>query len=236
MPPTAAFVLVHSPLVGSSTWSLVANQLRDQQIDTVVPTLVDSDVVQFPYWQQHANSVVHELASLPADRPLILVGHSGAGPLLPAIRQVLAQPVLAYLFVDAGVPQDGASRLELLATESVPIATQLQQELEAGARFPAWTDADLRTVIPDAIQRRQLLLELRPRALPFFTEPIPVFHGWPDARCAYLQFTSSYDSYTMQAHHAGWPVFTIEAGHFHMLVAPEVVANLLVEAAQTLIQ
>jgi hypothetical protein len=215
---------------------LVANRLRDLQIDTIVPTLTDSDVVPSPYWHQHVHSVAHDLASFPTDRPLILVGHSGAGPLLPAIRQVLAQAVVAYLFVDAGLPLDGASRLDLLATESVPLATQLRQQLEAGERFPAWTDTDLRTVIPNTTQRRQILAELRPRALPFFTEHIPVFPGWPDARCAYLQFTSSYDSYVRQARHANWPVYTIEANHFHMLVAPEVVANLLVEAAETITQ
>lgn len=38
----------------------------------------------------------------------------------------------------------------------------------------------------------------------------------------------------MQARLAKWPVFTIEADHFHMLVAPEVVANLLVAAAHSI--
>ncbi len=234
MPTNAAFVLVHSPLVGSSTWSLVANELRKQHIDAVVPILIDSEFDKHPYWQQHVASVAHELASFPTDRPLILVGHSGAGPLLPTIRQVLSHPVAAYIFVDAGLPHDGASRLDLLATEASTLATQLRQHLEAGERFPEWTDAQLRTVIPDPNHRCQLLAELRPRALPFFIEPIPVFHGWPDAACAYIQFSSSYDSYATQARQAKWPVYTIEADHFHMLVAPEVVANLLVEAAQNI--
>ena len=33
---------------------------------------------------------------------MILAGHSGAGPLLPAIRQATGRAIAGYLFVDAG--------------------------------------------------------------------------------------------------------------------------------------
>ncbi len=228
------FVLIHSPLVGPTSWWPVADQLRAQQIAAVVPSLRDEERDQRPYWQQHARSVAHELAAIPADQPLMLVGHSGAGPLLPAIRQLLPQPIAGYIFVDAGLPLAGASRLDLLATESSTFATELRQHLEAGAAFPTWSDADLHSVIPNPHHRRQLLAELRPRGLPFFAEPIPVFDGWPDAPCAYIHLSATYDGYAMQAHLAKWPVYTIEADHFHMLVAPEVIANLLVAAAHSI--
>ncbi len=228
------FVLVHSPLVGPSTWSLVADQLRAQQIDAVVPNLFDSELDQRPYWQQHAGSVAHVLGAFPHDRTLILVGHSGAGPLLPAIRQLLPQTVAGYIFVDAGLPLAGASRLDLLTSESSTFATDLRQHLEAGERFPTWADAELRSVIPNRHHHHQLLAELRPRALPFFAEPIPVFGGWPDAPCAYIQFSAAYDAYAIQARQAKWSVYTIEADHFHMLVAPVVVANLLEAVAHSI--
>ncbi|MGH3924022.1 MAG: hypothetical protein ACRDTT_14325, partial [Pseudonocardiaceae bacterium] len=37
----------------------------------------------------------------------VLVGHSGAGPLLPAIAA--ATPTVGVIYVDAGLPQPGAS-------------------------------------------------------------------------------------------------------------------------------
>jgi hypothetical protein len=50
---------------------------------------------------------------------VVLVGHSGAGPLLPVIHRGLVQPVVACLFVDASLPHPGQSTLDELAV-SVP--------------------------------------------------------------------------------------------------------------------
>jgi hypothetical protein len=47
----------------------------------------------------------------PQERPLVLVGHRGAGALLPAIRQESGRPVAAHLFVDADIPQESQSGL-----------------------------------------------------------------------------------------------------------------------------
>ena len=44
-------VLVHSPLVGPFTWSLVAQQLQAGGFDVLVPTLTDSGETPPPYWQ-----------------------------------------------------------------------------------------------------------------------------------------------------------------------------------------
>lgn len=230
----AAFVLIHSPLVGAWTWSLVADGLHTRHIEAFVPALTDSASDPRPYWQQHAQSVARELAFLPADRSLILVGHSGAGPLLPAIRQRLPQPVSAYIFVDAGLPHNGASRLDLLATESPTLANHVHQHLEAGGRFPEWTDEQLRRIIPNPHQRQHLLAELQPRSLPFFTEPIPVWAAWPDAPCAYMQFSPSYAASRRFAQQASWLIRTVDAEHFHMLVEPTIVAALLIEIVQTI--
>jgi len=226
-----AFVLIHSPLVGPFTWSLVADALHAHQIEALVPSLIDSESDARPYWQQYASAVARELASVPAHCSLILVGHSGAGPLLPAIRQFVPHRVAAYFFVDAGLPRHGASRLELLATESSALATHVRHHLELGGRFPEWTDDQLCTIIPNPQDRKQLLAELQPRALPFFTEPIPVFEGWPDAPCVYIQFSASYDSSLQFALQKGWLIHILKGDHFHMLVEPEIVTQVLIEAA-----
>src|SRR5262245_28425737 len=92
------FVLIHSPLVGPFTWALVANQLQQQGLGVLTPPLHDSPDSKEPYWKQHADSVVHALADLPKGIPVTLVGHSGAGPLLPVIRAAIPNPVHAYVF------------------------------------------------------------------------------------------------------------------------------------------
>jgi hypothetical protein len=226
------FVLIHSPLVGPTTWEPVAVALRERGQEVVVPALWDNDTPEPPYWQQHAEAVARALGVVPAERPVVLAGHSGAGPLLPAIGVELAQPTAAYLFVDAGIPMLSTSRLELMEWEASDWAAQFEQALRAGTLFPTWTDADLAEIVPDAGRRQALLDELHPRGLAFFTEPIPTPIVWPGPPCAYLQFSAAYDVPAGWAREAGWPFRHLEAGHFHMLVDPEAVATAMLELVE----
>jgi hypothetical protein len=73
-------------------------------VDSVlVPKLTDRDDSSLPYWDQHTEAVKQALADVPQERRVVLVGHSGAGPLLPAIHRAIAQSVAACLFVDASL-------------------------------------------------------------------------------------------------------------------------------------
>ena len=227
------FVLIHSPLVGPLTWSLVADEMRQRGLDVLVPHLEDFPDLNKPFWKQHAESVSRALSHISHETSLTLVAHSGAGPLLPAIRQSVVHPVKAYMFVDAGIPRDGANRLELLKSEDPEWAEAFQQELARGERFPTWSFDDLQEVLPDESLRSQMVAELHPRGLDFFSERIPVFDGWPDAPCVYIQVSSSYDKPAAQAREAGWPVHQLEAGHFHMLVDAGAITDLIVGAVTT---
>jgi len=230
----AILVLVHSPLVGPGSWLPVAQSLEQQDVSVLVPRLKDDDPIMLPYWWQHAEAVARELTVLPSDCPLILVGHSGAGPLLPAIRERLPHSVAGYIFVDAGLPQDGMSRLAEIEESMPDDAAGFREHLEAGGRFPIWTAVDLLEIIPDVQVCRELLAELSPRPLSFFTEPISVFAGWPDAPCAYIKLSEGYERAAEMAQQAGWAFSEIDAGHFHMLVDPVKVAGLLMAHAESM--
>lgn len=228
------YVLIHSPLVGGLTWTLVADQMRQQELDVVIPLLLDSPDSTEPFWKQHAESVSRALAHIPKSTSITLVAHSGAGPLLPAIQQYLPNPVNAYVFVDAGIPRDGSTRLDLMKWEDSEWAEQFQEELQRGERFPNWDMEDLRDVIPDEPLREQMVAEIRPRGYSFFTEPIQVFSGWPDAPCIYIRFSAPYETPAAQARQAGWRTYELEAGHFHMLVDPVNVMEMIVRAVNKL--
>ncbi len=225
----ALVVLVHSPLVGPLTWAPVATELCRLGVEVIVPSLTDRDGDGLPFWRQHAEAVAQALAPVPDGRPLVLAGHSGAGPLLPAIAEASRHPVAAYLFVDAGLPEDGQSRLDLMAAEDPEFAGQLREHLAAGGRFPTWSEDDLREAIPDAGLRRDVVAGLHPRSQAFFAEPLPVFPGWPDAPCGYLRLSSAYLVPAQRAMDAGWAYRDIEAGHFHLLVDPGGVGRALME-------
>ena len=223
------YVLIHSPLVGALTWSLVADQMQQRGLDVIVPTLKDSPDSTEPFWKQHADSVSKALMGIPNDQPVILVAHSGAGPLLPVISESIPNPAQAYVFVDAGIPRNGATRLDLMKSEDPEWAAQFQAELENGSRYPTWNIEDLQEILPDESLRKQMVAEIQPRGLDFFSEPIPVFAGWPDALCVYIQFSEPYERSAVQAHQSGWPTHRLDAGHFHMLVDPQGVAEMIIK-------
>jgi pimeloyl-ACP methyl ester carboxylesterase len=228
-------VLAHSPLVGPFTWSLVARHLQAVVgCDALAPTLSDSGQTPPAYWQQHAASLQRALAPIPHERPVALVGHSGAGPLLPALARAAGHPVTAYLFVDAGLPHPGKSQLGAMEASVPAFARALRQQLVAGERYPNWSDEDLREDLPDALARQRMLAEMQPRPLDFFEEVMPDVPEWPDAPCGYLLLSQGYGPVLEQAQAAGWPSRTIHAGHFHLLVDPAAVAAALVELLEQL--
>lgn len=125
-------LLIHSPLVGSATWEPVARRLRIRRWRVIVPRLVDTDGENLPYWDRHARSVAEAIEHKAFHSTVVLVGHSGAGPLLPCIAEAIDRSVVGMVFVDAGIPKNGASRLDLLAKESgVEVADKLCAFFEA---------------------------------------------------------------------------------------------------------
>lgn len=224
MPPVV--VLIHSPLVGPFTWMPLADILRRKGITVVVPALYSTPANETPYWAQHAEAVARSLQEESPERPILLVGHSGAGPLLPAVRQALMRPAAGYLFVDAGWPVDGKSRLDLFEDDGA--AAEFRKRAPYGF-LPTWTDAELAPIIPDDDIRRRFVRDLRLLPLAVYEEPLPVFPGWPDAPCGYLRFgeNPAYDAAFEQARRAGCPWLRLEGAHFHMLVDPAEVAGAL---------
>jgi hypothetical protein len=187
MATAATWVLVHSPLLGPVTWSELAPALESHDLPVLIAALDDGDPEQ-PHWQQHSSSVARQVDDAGMRDPLLLVGHSGAGALVPSIAEACSAEVMGYVFVDAGIPRDGESRLEAISRETPEFAEQLRGHFLGGGRFPEWT-VEMLSDIPSLQLRERVIADVRPRALDFFDEPIPVFAEWPDSPGAYLRFT-----------------------------------------------
>ena len=115
----ARLLLVHSPLVGSATWDLVAADLAGRGCEVDVPDLTGTVTAGPPYCSRQAEVIARSASGQPA----ILVGHSGAGPLLAAAGAILGQ-VRGYVFVDAGLPNPGQNWMETAPPE---LAAQLRE-------------------------------------------------------------------------------------------------------------
>jgi hypothetical protein len=208
---------------------MVAEQLQQRKFDVLVPKLTDREDSKLPYWEQHTEAVKQTLADVPAERRVVLVGHSGAGPLLPAIHRAIAQPVAACLFVDAGLPHPGLSRFDDLAINVRELAQKLRPFLVSGGSYPNWGAEELCEILPDTCIRERFLAELHPRHLRFFEEKMPDAVRSSDPPCGYVLLSEAYLGQLEQAEKAGWPSRRFHAGHFHMLVDPAAVTTGMVE-------
>jgi hypothetical protein len=219
----AAFVLVHSPLVGPYTWAPVADLLRERGHAAAVPVLSGCEA---PYWRNHVQRIVEAARGLDA-APLTLVAHSGAGPLLPLAADALNGRAHICIYADAMLPTGGASRMDTLPPT---FANELQESVRDGlvpAWGESWPESLWRQLIPRDARRRIFRTELQPTPLAISTEAIP--EARTTARSAYLQFSDSYADEAAAARAPGWPVRHLAGGHLHMLADPEAVVEALLE-------
>jgi hypothetical protein len=235
----AAFVLIHGPICGPDTWWPVAEALGAGGTETVVPVLEASGTA--PFWRSHTRSIVHSIAQeVPPGVPLVLVAHDGAGQLLGVLGLVLRDVgyrVASYILADAGLPPENESRLDQFEMMAPDFAAELREHLDAGGSFPNWTDASLRSLIPDTERRHRLLAGVRPPPYAFWEEMIPRAAGWPEAPVGVLLFSRSYEGTARAARERGWPLRRLSANnHFLCLTDENAVAEELIVLGDDLIR
>lgn len=218
---TSAFLLVHSPLVGPSTWTPTANALRARGYAVVVPDLTgvaDAPPSRWAWFAREAADAAGDLGD-----PVWVVGHSGAGAALPAIGAHLGPRLGGLAFIDAVVPpthgaHETPARQHELLDQRTTDATLLRW-------FEWWDEEVTRELVPDPDQWRALLDEMPrlPRAL--YDEPVEVPAGWSEGRCVYLQLSAPYTPQRGEAEHRGWACGSLDADHLAITTRPELVVD-----------
>jgi hypothetical protein len=195
-----------------------------------VPHLTNDAQSSMSYLDQHRHSILSAYEGLVGRGAAILVGHSGAGRLLPYAGAALPK-LDGYIFVDSDLPRDNASGLDHFAKKDAKIFRQSARK--GYIPLPFWPDEVLERVLPDEDVRHRFKSELQPMPLRVYKEPVPVPRHWPDAPCAYLRFASSvaYESASKAARKNGWPYAELQGYHFQMLVDPAGVAGTLASLA-----
>ena len=215
----AAYVFVHSLLLGPLTWAPVADRLAG----SVVPSLVEVADGEPPFWPDVARRVRDAVDRLPPGQPIVLVAHSNAGPLLPVVGAAVRRPVAGYVFADARLPAvvgptptSSPARLDLLR----PTAT--------GGRLPPWTtwwdEHEVAQLLPDPSTRAAITAEQTRLPLSYYEQLIPVPPGWDARPCGFLLFSPAYEEMARDARERGWEVDRIPGGHLHQVVDPDTVA------------
>jgi hypothetical protein len=213
------FVLVHSPVVGPSTWHWVAEALVARGHTVQVPS-VSQDVTR-QGWQAFADAMA---AQADWEGQTVLVGHSGAGPLLPQIRARARCEPGPLVFVDAGLPP-AAGEAELMPAE---LMTELRAMAIDGI-LPQWSDwfgpAVMNDLIPDRSKRAVVAGELPRLPVSFFEVPVPALAGWASGGCGYIQFSEPYADEAEAAASLGWPVMRSSGAHLDIVTRPAEVAD-----------
>jgi hypothetical protein len=224
--PTLLFV--HSPLVGPSTWTATADILRRNAFRCVVPDLTDVVSAGPPFYPKLAAAAARPVND---GGSVVLIGHSAAGALLPAIADVVPGPVRA-VFVDAMLPHPGLSWFD---TAPAPLREQLLGMADGGL-LPPWHEwfpaGVIEELLPDPSRRREFCAEIPRLPVAYFEEPAPETRRL-GRRWAFLRFSEAYDSTADEAERLGWWVARRDWDHLRMLTAPDGVADLLSQAIST---
>jgi Alpha/beta hydrolase family len=226
-------VLIHSPLVGPGTWEPVAEELRRHRRKTVVASLTGVADAPAPQWR-HCVAAVRAAAEDIGGR-FVLVGHSGAGPLMPAMADAIRGEVAASIFVDAMLPP-ASGHARLLPAE---LLSQLRALASDGV-LPPWSawfgESAMRELVPEDDLRAALEREMPRLPLAYFEAQVPVPAGWRQRPCAYLLLSrDSYGQPAAEARSCGWPTAELAGAHHLSLVTdPSRVAEQLLALEQQL--
>jgi pimeloyl-ACP methyl ester carboxylesterase len=229
----SAFVLVHSPLVGPTSWLPVARELERRGRLAVVPSLRGVAAAPEPQWRHVADAV--RIATGNLDQRIILVGHSGAGLLLPVIADASDNEVAALVFVDSFLPPPAGG----LPLGSPAFMDQLRAMATAGV-LPPWSqwfgpDA-MRELVPDERLRADLEAEMPRLPLSYFEATVPLPEDWSIRPCGYLLLSATvYAASAAEARARGWPVTEIpDVQHLATATDPIPVTDGLIDMADSL--
>ncbi|MDF5751542.1 alpha/beta fold hydrolase [Spongiactinospora sp. TRM90649] len=230
MPSTPSPVLLHSPLVGPLTWEATAMCLREAGHAAVTPSLLGALEDGPPYYPAFARAVADDYPG-DEDGPVVLIAHSGAGALLPAVAAALGGAVRAAVFVDAVLPAPGA---DWFSTAPEHLRGHLTALVHDG-RLPPWHEwfppGTVAALLPDTALRDRFIAELPRLPVAYLREPAPPEDpSWGRVRPAYIRLSAAYDSEADEAARLGWPVLRADADHLAMLTRPETVATLIAQA------
>lgn len=212
-------MLVHSPYLGPASWRPTEVELSAAGYRVQVPDLRAS-VRHEPC---AASFVAATRAALDRVRgDVVLVGHSRAGPLLPAVAHD-RPPLTAVLYVDATLPHPGSSWSE----QAPPERVAAMRRLGASGRLPRWSDwwdpSAFEDLVPDAASRRTVIDDMPRVPAGFLDERMPDVEWRGPA--GYLQLSEAYAAFADTARGLGWPVETCALDHLAIVTAPAQVAS-----------
>lgn len=230
--PAITAVLVHSPFLGPASLRPLADELASLGHPAVLLDLRPS-VVAPPVHQVLLGAFADAMSEELLEGPVVLIGHSGAGPLLPAFADSLEEAVTGLVYVDAGLPTPGRSW-----RDTVPASTYAElRALSREGQLPRWhrwfTPNPLETLVPDPALRAEMADEAPEVPIAFLKEERPEV-AWTGAS-GYVQLSAAYEADATEAESQGWPVRRLDTHHLAPATDPAPVARAVLEVLTNLL-
>jgi pimeloyl-ACP methyl ester carboxylesterase len=239
---STTFVLVHGAWQSIGTWDLLAPLLEKHGHKVITPVLSGLGTDQSRLspgitLQQHVADVSRELSKSP--KQVTLVGHSYAGMIISGVVEANPAQVERLVFLDAFIPEDGQSALDLLPPEIGAHFRGVAREHGDGWRLPGGENQlDLWGLKPgearDFVRARLCDFSLR-----CFEEPLRLTAnrkaGTPATyvSCVAEGYPAKpfFEPFARKARASGWVVAEVKTGHDCHVERPDEVADILLSAA-----
>ncbi len=226
------FALLHSPLMGPSTWTPVAIELARCGIEAMQPEIPKLSEMTAPLYMGLGEAVARQFLG---QGPVVLVVHSGAGGLASSVVAAAAGgQIKAVLYVDAILPHPGRTWFE---TASALLGANLKAQVVDGM-IPAWDQwfpsGTLEGLMPEAALRAAVVSELMPTPLAWFEEAAPQIDLPPDVGSGFLRLSRAYEGEADEAGRLGWPTLRCDLQHLAMITHPREVTEAMLELMRLL--
>jgi pimeloyl-ACP methyl ester carboxylesterase len=243
----ATFVLVHPAWFGGWCWKKVSPLLQARGHAVHTPTLTGlGERVHLARPEVGLDTHVDDVVNLLTYEDLhdvVLAGNSSGGLVITGVADRAPERIGHLVYLDAFVPEDGQSMLDIIPPERRPVMEKLVQTEGHGWLLPRFAPAPWETFareswrITDEADLRWMLPRLAPTPFGHFRDPVrrrnpqaetaPRTYircvGWPNA---------SFDRYAEAARRgAGWRYRELAASHIAYITQPRDVAEVLLEAA-----
>jgi pimeloyl-ACP methyl ester carboxylesterase len=210
----------------------VAEELRASGWTAALPDITGWSASAAATWQAWVTEACREILRL-GGAPAVLVGHSGAGPLLPALAAKLTGRVAGLIFVDADLPPPAGP----MALAPPELLAKLRG-LAKGGRLPPWSEwwgtRAMEKLVPDRLRRQVIESELPRLPSAYFEAEVVVPAGWTSIPTGYMLLSPAYAEMERLARRRGLPTTEVRAGHLGIAAEPAAVAEGLRRLAEAL--
>jgi len=234
----STFVLVHGAWQSVGTWDLLVPLLQKGGHRVIAPVLSGLGTDQGRLSPditlgQHVEDVLLQLQNV--SEAVVLVGHSYAGMIIRGVAEAKPTQLQRMVFLDAFIPEDGQSVLDLLPQAIASHFRNVAREQGDGWRLPGGEgQLDLWGLKPGP-QRDFVRARLCDFSLRCFEEPLRLpGNGRAGIPTSFVACVAEgyparpvFEPFAKKARASGWEVFEVKTGHDCHVERPEEIASIL---------